>query len=342
MDCDSIDSSSSSSVLSDDSSVLSDDSIEDLIISGILDNVSLSAWADRWHHNRIDWEYHVEKLLHEGNFTRTYRMSYEAFCQLDELLGPNMGKYPQRCPSKNPILPTVKVALGIRWLSGSKYQDLRDLFGISQNQVYKIQDLFLDAVLSCDELELTALSKLNLERINKDFTAKSSEGVIRGCVGAIDGMLQPIRCPTVRDCNGNQRAYHSGHYNCHGLNVQAICDAHLRFTMFCVATPGKSGDAVAVKYTDLDELLDRLPEGFYILGDAAYPLSDKVLVPYTGSQRDDNSKDAFNYFLSQLRIRIEMSFGRLQIKWRLLSDSLAYGLKKIPKYYMFAQGYTIM
>ena len=35
--------------------------------------------------------------------------------------------------------------------------------------------------------------------------------------------------------------------------MQAICDTHLRFIMLCVATSGKSGDAVAVKYTDLDE-----------------------------------------------------------------------------------------
>ena len=123
MDYDPIDSSSSSSVLNEDS-------IKEIIISGILDNVSLSAWADRWHHNHIDWEYHVKKLLHEGTFNCTYRISYEDFCQLNELLGPYMGTHPQRYASKNHILSTVKITLGTRWLSGSKYQDLRDLFGI--------------------------------------------------------------------------------------------------------------------------------------------------------------------------------------------------------------------
>ena len=118
------------------------------------------------------------------------------------------------------------------------------------------------------------------------------------CVGALDGMLQPINCPRWTDCNGNQRSYHSGHYNCHGLNVQAMCDAHLRFIMFSVCAPGKTGDAVAVTLTDIQTFLDSLRPGLYVVGDAAYALSDKILVPFTGSQRDDPSKAAFNYYLS--------------------------------------------
>jgi hypothetical protein len=43
------------------------------------------------------------------------------------------------------------------------------------------------------------------------------------------------------------------------------------------------------------------------VGDAAsYTLNDVILVPFVGSQRDDPTQDAFNFFLSQLRIRIEM------------------------------------
>ena len=47
-----------------------------------------------------------------------------------------------------------------------------------------------------------------------------------------------------------------------------------------------------------------------------------------GSQRESSNKDAYNYFLSQLHIRIEMTFGSLTNKWRILRTSLSFSLKK--------------
>ena len=85
-------------------------------------------------------------------------------------------------------------------------------------------------------------------------------------------------------------------------------------------------DAVAFRKSSLQNVLDRLPEGCYMLGDAAYAISDKLLVPYTGSQRADPYRDSFNFHLSQLRIRVEMSFGRLVQKWRILNDHLQLSL----------------
>ena len=59
----------------------------------------------------------------------------------------------------------------------------------------------------------------------------------------------------------------------------------------------------------------------YLVGNAAYQLSDVMLVPFTGSQHcDDSGKDSFNFFLSQVCIRIKMAaFGLLQTKWGVLN-----------------------
>ncbi len=51
-----------------------------------------------------------------------------------------------------------------------------------------------------------------------------------------------------------------------------------------------------------------------------------MLAPFTGSQREDPLNDAFNFFLSQLRIRIEMAFGLLQTKWGVLNRPLQVNL----------------
>jgi hypothetical protein len=71
-----------------------------------------------------------------------------------------------------------------------------------------------------------------------------------------------------------------------------------------------------------------LPLGTYIIGDAAYSVGKRMLVPFTGSQRTNPSNDAHNFYLSQLRIRIEMAFGLMTNKWRILRESLQTSLAK--------------
>ena len=74
-----------------------------------------------------------------------------------------------------------------------------------------------------------------------------------------------------------------------------------------------------------------LPMGMYVVGDAAYQICDVMLVPFTGSQCKDQGKDAFNFFLSQLRIRIEMAFGLLQTKSCVLNRPLQVNLSTAAK-----------
>ena len=49
-----------------------------------------------------------------------------------------------------------------------------------------------------------------------------------------------------------------------------------------VDCPGSQNDRTAFKFSAIDRLLDRLPSGYFIVGDAAYPASDRVLAPYPG------------------------------------------------------------
>ena len=74
--------------------------------------------------------------------------------------------------------------------------------------------------------------------------------------------------------------------------------------------------------------LDNLEDGFFCSGDNAYPLKNTMLIPYSGSQRFDEYRDVYNFYLSQMRIRIEMAFGRLTTKWRIFRKDLSYSTKK--------------
>ena len=65
------------------------------------------------------------------------------------------------------------------------------------------------------------------------------------------------------------------------------------------------------------------------LGDAAFDVSERLLIPFTGSQRADPNKDAFNFYLSQLRIRVEMAFGRMVNKFRILDGKIQGPLSRV-------------
>ena len=80
----------------------------------------------------------------------------------------------------------------------------------------------------------------------------------------------------------------------------------------------------------MSQAVDKLPDGYYILGDAAYPLSDHLLTPYPG-QGLSPEKDSFNFHLSQLRVKVEQSFGILVQRWRILWRPLRVAFDRRPK-----------
>ena len=80
--------------------------------------------------------------------------------------------------------------------------------------------------------------------------------------------------------------------------------------IFSVAAPGKSSDKAALEKTSLHSSISHLPLGLYIIGDAVYTVSNQMLVPFTGSNHQNPNKDA--YFISQMQVQIEMSFGFVQ------------------------------
>ena len=56
-------------------------------------------------------------------------------------------------------------------------------------------------------------------------------------------------------------------------------------------------------------------------------LTENMLVPFTGAEKLDVEKDAYKFFQSQVRIRIEMAFGRLTTKWQILRRKLETSLE---------------
>jgi len=263
--------------------------------------------VEKYIHPRLCWEDHLEKLQHEGMFSRTYRMSYEAFLKLLLFIRPSL-----QCRNGNSdqggaelIRPEIVMAIALRWLAGGSYIDIRHAYFCSVTSIYRCRNTFIDAICSCGALDIIfPETPEEIQAAMDAFADRSSNRILRGCIGALDGFLAKINCPSLEECEHNQDAYFSGHYQTHGINVQAVCDHKSRFIFFAVAAPGKTADQVAFERTSLPAVLAKLPAGVYIAVDAAYTLTETCMCPFTGSQRKDKNKDAFNFYLSQLRIRM--------------------------------------
>lgn len=103
-----------------------------------------------------------------------------------------------------------------------------------------------------------------------------------------------------------------------------MCTADYVIVACCCNTPGSTNDRQAWTLAKFDKLIESLPEPYYVVGDAAYGPTEKMLVPYPGTELE-HSMDTFNYYQSQVRISIEQTFGIMVSLQRLLRPRVRRG-----------------
>ena len=189
------------------------------------------ARAIKYMHDRKDWSRHVEMLLATREFDQRFPMNIDEFNYLLEALEDAITEsYMKSRASTNgndPIYPEVVMACGLRYLGiGDSISTLSDLYGMSVSSARRAINMFLDAVdynrtfaplqvSMPDSNDHEALHNL-AERWGNCSTAF---GLMNNHLGALDGWLQRTEMPW--DVS-NQTDYFSGHYQCYGLNVQAM------------------------------------------------------------------------------------------------------------------------
>lgn len=174
---------------------------------------------------------------------------------------------------------------------------------------------FNGALVADIRLDIMCLMHVYLPH-SDTFQERSTNGVLKNVVAAVDGLFVKAQAPTPKD-TANVLAYYSGSKSGYGLNVQAMCTADYRFSCVSAIAPGATNDWVAWDRSALKGKVNGLPKPFHIIGDAAYPISDQLLTPYPG-KRLPPGEDSFNFHLSQLRVNIEQSFGILVGTWGML------------------------
>lgn len=86
-----------------------------------------------------------------------------------------------------------------------------------------------------------------------------------------------------------------------------ICNANYEVIAWTMNCPGCRNDCTAFKFSGFHELLRKLPDRLYVLGDASYPPQDKVFVPFPDTKLTPR-QDTYNFYQSQCRMSVEQIF----------------------------------
>jgi hypothetical protein len=144
--------------------------------------------------------------------------------------------------------------------------------------------------------------------------------------GAIDGILICwIHRPSERDCvksGCSAGKFFCGRKKKFGLNCQAVSDVCGRSLDISIVYPGSTSDCLAFEGMSLFQKLetDILAQGLCLFGDNAYFNTLYMVTPY--AVVSGGSKDAYNFFHLQLRIRIECTFEILTHRWSILRSAI--------------------
>jgi hypothetical protein len=106
--------------------------------------------------------------------------------------------------------------------------------------------------------------------------------------------------------------------------MQAVCDADGRFLDVSILFDGGSSDLIAFEASDIIQKLKTegiLAPGLHVIGDNAYFNAFHMATPYPNVS--SGTKDAYNFYHSQLWIKVECTFGMLVHRWGILQKPMS-------------------
>jgi DDE superfamily endonuclease len=274
---------------------------------------------------------------------RAYRMSEESFFKLHRMLeghlkgtiARNNGKCNWQRGSPNGIITsTARLSIAIRYFAGGRPEDIALVHGVSHSEVFKSVWRTVDAILTCDKLSFAFPTDHSEQyAIAAGFRKRSQPG-FSSCCGAIDGMLLWTERYSEQECakaGCGPKKFFCGRKHKFGLNMQGTCDSECRFLDVCIQHPASTSDFLAFTTSSLYRRLEKenfLAPGLCIFGDSAYMNCRYFATPYKSVS--SGTKDDYNFYHSQLRIKIECAFGQLVARWGVLRRAIPsnLGIKK--------------
>jgi hypothetical protein len=180
--------------------------------------------------------------------------------------------------------------------------------GISLQSVYNSVWGVVDAINVTVELKYQVPDHEQQREIAAGFCARSRAG-FDSVVEAIDGLVVCTIMPSLSVCkhmNCGQANFRCNQKDKYGLNLQAICDHNLKFWWVEMKWPAVTSDymtwVTSSLNIELENNVGKFIEGGTLVGYCAYVKKLFMATPLKGMQ--GGHEDAYNFYLSQLRITI--------------------------------------
>ena len=146
---------------------------------------------------------HVARLS-ESDFKLRYRLTADAFhYKLLPLLRSRLAATDElraRYAKHGQLVePETKLAIGLRFLAGGDPLDLKLIYDVSKDYIYKTVWQVVDAVNAAISVEFPIDDVDKLRVLEAEFRAASRKGVWRGQVGCVDGVHFAMQAPTKDD-----------------------------------------------------------------------------------------------------------------------------------------------
>jgi hypothetical protein len=235
------------------------------------------------------------------------------------------GNYQSPPITNGVVSSTVRLACAIRYFAGGSPGDLMGMYCVSYSFVMDAVWQVVTAVNNLHEFYIEYPADQSAQRKIAATFCEASAVKFDNCAGAIDGILIWTNKPTMKDSQksglGPKKLY-CGRKHKFGLNCQVVSDKRGRILDISMVTGGSTADCLALEASALYKRLENglLQDGLVFFGDNAYLNTMYMATPYTNVA--EGSKDNYNYYHSQLRIRVECCFGMLTQKWGILRTAM--------------------
>ena len=273
-------------------------------------------------------------------FRRIYRMHRKSFDKLYAQLQPQLdAMFPPgiRGPHSPYYISTkCRLSMALRYFAGGCPYDIMQNHGVSYRSVFDSVWGVVDAINATKFFNYSFPNHSQQRKIAAGFHAKSG-AKFSNVVGAIDGLVICTRMPSLLECiimNVGQANFRCHRKDKYGLKLQAICDHDLKFIWADMRWPAATSDYMAWVTSSLYRALENnavtktIIDGFVVVGDCAYVKKPFMATPLRGMRA--GHEDAYNFYLSQLRITIERAFGVFVHRWAILRAPLVCPIAKVP------------
>ena len=198
---------------------------------------------------RILWSPLV-RSLGPTDFHKHHRISLDLFNKIHDKIEPHIrtnDKYVRKTCCRGAVAVVdsrSRLSMTLKYLAGSKPQDIHHTHGVSRSTVVQAVTRTLDAIVKEFPIDPFPFDDPEaLRRIADGYKGKSTGGLFTDCVGAFDGYLLSIHKRCIGKNSGvkdpSKYFTRKGYF---GINCQLCCDAYRRVTSLSMLCPGAVPD----------------------------------------------------------------------------------------------------